>query len=245
MIEGQWKYVQKNLQNPEETPVFIDLGFIVSTHSPIWIHCCIFKIDPSFTPAALQIFSLPSYQVTSKYGTEETQAAVDYALYSPSGQVIHSDVGVTEEEYGGNTKGSYGPWKICFRVSSGALLRPSVTVSLQYFIINYEEFLSDGFGEEDAPVHHHIDPKDLGTKEQIEDLEHGLLRLDHYLLNVTHEQRYLYSRTVRHLRTAESTLRRTFWYYMAIYTVICLAAFSQLVAVRMMFKKSRKQGLII
>jgi hypothetical protein len=31
MVEGQWRYVQKNLPNPEKTPVFIDLGFMVST----------------------------------------------------------------------------------------------------------------------------------------------------------------------------------------------------------------------
>jgi emp24/gp25L/p24 family/GOLD len=203
------------------------------------------RLHRPLQPKIISFPSPPVPQVTSKYGTEETKAAVDYAVYSPNGEVIKSASGVTEEEYGGHANGGYGPWRVCFRVSSGALLRPSVTVNLNYFLINYDEFLSDGFGEEDAPIHHHIDPKDLGTKEQIEDLEHGLLRLDHYLLNVTHEQRYLYSRTVRHLRTAESTLRRTFWYYLAIYSVICLASFSQLVAVRLMFRKSKKQGLII
>lgn len=152
---------------------------------------------------------------------------------------------MSEGEFGGQAKGGRGPWRVCFRVSSGALLRPSVTVQLNYFLVTYEEYLQDGFEWENENEHHAIDPKDLGTKEQIESLEHGLLRLDHYLLNVTHEQRFLYSRTVRHLRTAESTLRRTFWYYSAIYSVICLASFSQLVAVRVMFRKSRKQGLII
>lgn len=173
---------------------------------------------------------------------------MDYAVYNPRGEVIQSEKGAHEGEYGGHTRGGKGPWRVCFRVASGALLRPSVTVNLNYFYVNFDEFLHDGFDweEEDEAVHiNKLDPKDLGTREQIESLEHGLLRLDHYLLNVTHEQRYLYSRTVRHLRTAESTLRRTFWYYLAIYTVICLASFSQLVVVRMMFKKSRKQGLII
>ena len=68
-------------------------------------------------------------------------------------------------------------------------------------------------------------------------MTHGLHRLDHYLHNVTNEQRYLYARTERHLRTAKSTLTRTFWYYSAIYGTICLASFSQLVGVRVMFRK--------
>jgi len=76
-----------------------------------------------------------------------------------------------------------------------------------------------------------------GSKEQLESLQHGLQRLDHYLLNVTNEQRYLYARTVRHLHTAKSTLTRTFWYYTAIYGAICMASFSQLVGVRVMFQR--------
>lgn len=88
-----------------------------------------------------------------------------------------------------------------------------------------------------APRASHRRP--AGSAEQIEVLQHGLQRLDHYLANVTNEQRYLYARTARHLRTAESTLQRTFWYYTAIYGTICLASFSQLVGVRMMFKKVR------
>lgn len=78
----------------------------------------------------------------------------------------------------------------------------------------------------------------------MENLQHGLQRLDHLLLNVTHEQRYLYARTARHLRTAQSTLARTFWYYTAIYGTICLASFSQLVGVRLMFKRVSDEAKI-
>ena len=246
MPDQQWKFVSAELSNPEETPVFVDLGFLVSPlplcpPPPITFHISI-ALSPR-TYKQQQIHS--QTQVSSKYGTEETKAAVDYAIYGPKGEVIQSELGVHEGEFGGHTKGGRGPWKVCFRVASGALLRPSVTVQINYFYINYDEFLHEGFDWENDEEQHKIDPKDLGTKEQIESLQHGLLRLDHYLLNVTHEQRYLYSRTLRHLRTAESTLRRTFWYYIAIYSAICLASFSQLVAVRLMFKKSRKQGLII
>ena len=51
-----------------------------------------------------------------------------------------------------------------------------------------------------------------GTLHQVEEVTQGLQRLDFYLTNVTHEQRYLYARTIRHLRTAESTHGRTFGY---------------------------------
>lgn len=55
----------------------------------------------------------------------------------------------------------------------------------------------------------------------------GLQRLDYYLMNVTNEQRYLYARTVRHLRTAESTYSRTFGYMILICSTIVLASFAQ------------------
>lgn len=186
-------------------------------------------------------------QVTSKYGTEETKAAVDYGVYGPDNVLLQHENGVSEAEVGVHAVGSNGPWRICFRVSSGALLRPSVIVKLSYFVVNFDEYVSEGFDWEDTE-NVHADPNkphpdELGSREQIESLQHGLLRLDHYLHNVTNEQRHLYSRTMRHMKTAQSTLRRTFWYYSALYVVICLASFSQLVVVRMMFKKVRQQAV--
>ena len=70
-----------------------------------------------------------------------------------------------------------------------------------------------------CPLHHHPaaappppPPSPAGTLQQVEEVTQGLQRLDFYLTNVTHEQRYLYARTIRHLRTAESTHGRTFGY---------------------------------
>jgi hypothetical protein len=61
----------------------------------------------------------------------------------------------------------------------------------------------------------------------VEEVSQGLQRLDYYLLNVTNEQRYLYARTARHLRTAESTHARTLWYMLLICGTIILASFVQ------------------
>lgn len=181
------------------------------------------------------------FQVTTRYGGQEEQAAVDYSIISPTGGIIKGADGVSEQEFEEVVTGGQGPWKVCFRVSSGALLKPSVFVKVAYFNIYSEEESMAGFDwQENEP--NVPDPQLLGTKEQILNLQHALLRLDHYLMNVTHEQRYLYARTVRHLHTAQSTLSRTFWYYLAIYSTICFASFSQLVAVRLMFKKVSLRG---
>jgi hypothetical protein len=190
-----------------------------------------------FQPSSFTYQTTP--QVTTKHGTEESKAAVDYAVYDAKQQMLRHENGVSEAEVGLSHKGGRGPWRICFRVSSGALLRPSVMVKMSYFSVHYEDYAGEFDWENENPDFHakHLDAAALGSKEQIEDLEHGLLRLDHYLQNVTAEQRHLYGRTLRHLKTAESTLRRTFWYYLAIYCVICAASFSQLFVVRMMFKK--------
>ena len=95
------------------------------------------------------------------------------------------------------------------------------------------------------PLTHPPTPPPTGSKAQVAAVQAGLLRLDHLLLNVTHEQRHLYARTARHLQTAKSTLARAFWYYLVLYAAIAGASFSQLAGVRLMFRKSRKQGLII
>lgn len=180
-------------------------------------------------------------QVTTTSGTEESQAHVDYGVYNPNNELLGNSNDVSEAEVSFRSLGGRGPWKICFRVSHGQLLRPSVMIKLTYFLVSYEDHSGESFDwekhDKDGNSLHHVKAANLGSKDQVDSLEMGLLRLDHYLHNVTNEQRFLYARTVRHLRTAESTLRRTFWYYLALYAVICLASFSQLVIVRMMFRK--------
>lgn len=44
---------------------------------------------------------------------------------------------------------------------------------------------------------------------------------------MTNEQRYLSSRTERHLQTVRSTHSRALWYYVALYGVIVAASFAQ------------------
>lgn len=73
----------------------------------------------------------------------------------------------------------------------------------------------------------HPTPTRAGSKEQVQEVTQGLQRLDFYLTNVTHEQRYLYARTVRHLRTAESTKRRTLLYSMLLTLTIVAASLAQ------------------
>ena len=100
--------------------------------------------------------------------------------------------------------------------------------------------MDEGFDWEDEHDGHEdadVDKSDLARHDQIVDISSGLSRLDRYLVNVTNEQRFLYARTVRHLKTASSTLSRTYWYYTAVYGAICLASVSQILVIRLMFKK--------
>ena len=62
---------------------------------------------------------------------------------------------------------------------------------------------------------------------------------------MTHEQRHLYARTVRHLRTAKSTYARTLGYMLLICGTIVCASLVQVLGVRMMFNSKRARGLII
>jgi hypothetical protein len=178
------------------------------------------------------------FLVTTKHDVEDAKANIDYGLYAPNNALLKSENGVTEGEVDLRAGAeNMGPWKLCVRVSGGKLLRPSVIVDITYFSVHYDgddapDFDWSSEGETEEPS------KDsLASHDQIVDIESGLGRIDRYLTNVTHEQRYLYARTVRHLRTAESTLSRTYWYYTLVYSVICLASFSQIMVIRLMFRK--------
>lgn len=215
MPDYQWEMVKNKEQTPEHTHVLVDLGFVI----------------------------------TSRYGTEANKAAVDFNVYGPTGNSVHKEDAVSETEIAVTAEGGQGPWRACFRVSKGQILRPSVIVKISYFTVNSMSMVGTNFewqrnsaaGGETPEA---VDPKHLGTIEQVEEVTQGLQRLDYYLMNVTNEQRYLYARTVRHLRTAESTYSRTFGYMILICSTIVLASFAQVMGVRMMFKNNRR-GLII
>ena len=116
-------------------------------------------------------------------------------------------------------------------------------MDVTYFSVFYDgdnipmELHHDGSEEEST--------KDtLATHEQIMNIESGLAKLDRFLVNVTSETRFLYARTLRHLRTSESTLSRTKWYYTAVYAFIVAASVAQILVIRFLFRKSQR-GLMM
>ncbi len=200
---------------------------------------------PSQTNQAHVVLDL-AFLVTTKHDVEDDKANIDYGIYAPNNALLKSENGMTEGEVDLRAGAeAQGPWKLCVRVSGGKLLRPSVIVDITYFSVYYDGDDGPSFDwqEEDSSTAD-VDHGSMATHEQISDISQGLGRLDRYLVNVTHEQRFLYARTLRHLKTAKSTLSRTKWYYGGLYAAICLASFSQIVVIRLMFKKSPR-GLMM
>lgn len=227
MPEHQWELARQRETDPDLSSVTIDLGVVIS----------------------------------SRFGTEGQKASVDLRVLSPSDVELYSEPAVTEANMLTTGTGGRGPWKACFRVSRGRLLRPSVIVRVTHFTVNHASLLGTRFewqrggpravlGDGDGrglggAVGSSPPVETLASASQIDELVEGLQRLDHYILNVTHEQRYLSARTDRHLVTVESTHSRTLFYHVALDVVIIAAAFAQIVGVRLMFKRSRRQGIII
>lgn len=199
---------------------------------------------PSQTNQAHVVLDL-AFLVTTKHDVEDDKANIDYGIYAPNNALLKSENGVTEGEIDlrAGAEGQ-GPWKLCVRVSGGKLLRPSVIVDITYFSVYYDGDDGPSFDWHDEESTTEVDHESMATHEQISNIAQGLGRLDRYLVNVTNEQRFLYARTLRHLKTAKSTLSRTKWYYSGIYMAICLASFSQIVVIRLMFKKSQR-GLMM
>lgn len=186
------------------------------------------------------------FLITTKHDVEDDKANVDYGVYSPSNKLLTSGQGVSEGDVETNVVAeSSGPYKLCVRVSGGKLLRPSVIVDISYFSVYYD---GDDAGSvvfhsgEDEGVETEKDT--LATHEQISDIENGLAKLDRYMHNVTSETRFLYARTLRHLRTAQSTLARTKWYYFAVYSIIVSSSVAQIAVIRFLFRKNQR-GLMM
>jgi hypothetical protein len=186
------------------------------------------------------------FLVTTKHDVEDDKANVDYGMYSPSNKLLTSGQGASDGDIETNAVAeSSGPYKLCVRVSGGKLLRPSVIVDISYFSVYYD---GDDAGSidfhsgEDAGAEN--DKDHLATHEQISDIETGLAKLDRYMHNVTSETRFLYARTLRHLRTAQSTLARTKWYYFAVYSIIVSASVAQIAVIRFLFRKNQR-GLMM
>ena len=202
------------------------------------------KTYPGQTSKA-QVMVDIGFLVTTKHDVEDDKANVDYGVYGPSNALLTSEHGVSEGEIDLHTAAeAAGPYKLCVRVSGGKLLRPSVIVDISYFSVFYD---GDEMG---LDLHDSSDEKGdvketLATHEQIEDIEHGLAKLDRFLHNVTSETRFLYARTLRHLRTSESTLSRTKWYYATLYSFIIVASVVQIMVIRFLFRKSQRGGLMM
>ena len=186
------------------------------------------------------------FLVTTKHDVEDDKANIDYGLYSPSNTLLINEQGVSEGDIEtASVAESSGPYKLCVRVSGGKLLRPSVIIDISYFSIYYD-------GDDAGSVNNFHSGEDEGdarekaaTHEQIQDIENGLAKLDRYMHNVTSETRFLYARTLRHLRTAESTLRRTRWYYFAVYSIIVSASVSQIAVIRFLFRKNQRGMMML
>jgi hypothetical protein len=69
-------------------------------------------------------------QISSRYGTETNKAQVDWTVTSPGGALVHSEQAVSESEVELHAQGGQGPWKACFKVTRGQVLRPSVIVKV-------------------------------------------------------------------------------------------------------------------
>ena len=202
------------------------------------------KTYPGQTSKAQVMIDI-GFLVTTKHDVEDDKANVDYGVYGPSNALLTSEQGVSEGEIDLHTAAeAAGPYKLCVRVSGGKLLRPSVIVDISYFSVFYD---GDDMG---LDLHDSSDEKGdmketLATHEQIEDIELGLAKLDRFLHNVTSETRFLYARTLRHLRTSESTLSRTKWYYATLYSFIIVASVVQIMVIRFLFRKSQRGGLMM
>ena len=78
---------------------------------------------------------------------------MDFRLLDPKGNAFHTQAGAGEVEAGAPGTGGRGPWRACFRVAGGALLKPSVMVKLSYFVLSLEEHAADAFVWEEEEAH--------------------------------------------------------------------------------------------
>ncbi|KAL4854397.1 hypothetical protein ACK3TF_004907 [Chlorella vulgaris] len=266
MPDYQWEMVKNKEQTPEHTHVLVDLGFVITSRYGTEANKAAVDFNV-YGPTGNSVHKEDAVSETEIAGKGQ-RGGPWHRMSCPT---LPPACGSTAEimllplqlllregrAHGGRVSVSARDRLVlCVHPAHAGIaccclqiLRPSVIVKISYFTVNSMSMVGTNFewqrnsaaGGETPEA---VDPKHLGTIEQVEEVTQGLQRLDYYLMNVTNEQRYLYARTVRHLRTAESTYSRTFGYMILICSTIVLASFAQVMGVRMMFKNNRR-GLII
>lgn len=79
--------------------------------------------------------------------------------------VVHEREATSEEEIAVTADGNAGPWRVCFRVSRGQILRPSVVVKVSYFTVNHMSLVGTQFEWQRGPAvggDVHADASELG-----------------------------------------------------------------------------------
>lgn len=192
--------------------------------------------------------------VTDEYGNEAYRGAVDATLYDPNGKDLKSLVEVQDDEMEVEATGIKGPWKLCFRIHKGSGYRPpSLIVELVYFVVNHKSLLGTSYEAHKstqvplppnsnlehpaAVLAHHADKEHMASAEQVETLMDSLAGLEVHMQKLEHEQHHMQLRAGRHLKTIQSTHKRTLRYYIAIYAAIVATSFLQVAGVRRMFKE--------
>lgn len=191
--------------------------------------------------------------VTDEYGNEAYRGSVDATIYDPNGKELKSLVNVQDDDMEVEATGVKGPWKLCFRIHKGGGYRPpSLVVELAYFVVNHKSLVGTSYEADKstqvplppnsnlehpaAILAHHADKEHMASSEQVETLMDNLAALEVHMQKLEHEQHHMQLRASRHLKTIQSTHKRTLMYYIAIYAAIVATSFLQVAGVRRMFK---------
>lgn len=76
-------------------------------------------------------------QVANKYGAETSKGSVDVWVKNSAGTTVYHNEAVKEDNFSVHTKGTKGPWQLCFKISNVERINQhALSIELSYFTVN-------------------------------------------------------------------------------------------------------------
>jgi len=202
-------------------------------------------------PTRLNVAVDVGFLVTNRFGGETARGTVDVTATAPNGDVIYTNKAVKEDTFSIVSRGEMTGWEICFKIAHSEGSTQPLTIELSYFTVNMRSLIGteherskDGLQIDATLPGLDVDVDALAKSEDLGKVMSGLRSLNMQLTTVRQMCHHLKMRTDRHMRTVQSTHRRTLYWSFIVALVLISASLFQVYAVRRFFNSTNKPNRV-
>ena len=205
-----------------------------------------FRRRNSEIPDKLNVAVDVGFLVTNQYGGETGRGTVDVTARSATGDTIYSNTGVKEDTFSVVSRGPPEGWEVCFKISSTDGGTQPLTIELSFFTVNMRALIgtehekSKDNIQADTSISIDVDVETLAKSEDLGKVVSGLRSSNLQLTTLRQMGHHLRLRTERHMKTVQSTHRRTLVWSGLLTLALVSASLFQVYAVQRFFNSTGK-----